>query len=68
MKGRTCFVIAHRLFTIRSADMILYMEDGNVAEIGTHEQLMELGGKYAALYSAASDAAGNRMPAASGGV
>ena len=56
MKGRTCFVIAHRLFTIRSADLILYMEDGDVAETGTHEQLMKLGGKYAALYAAASDA------------
>ena len=59
MKGRTCFVIAHRLFTIRSADLILYMENGDVAEIGTHEQLMERGGRYAALYAAASDAAGN---------
>ena len=68
MKGRTCFVIAHRLFTIRSADMILYMEDGDVAEIGTHEQLMEQGGKYAALYAAASDAMAGRMPAVSGGV
>ena len=57
MKDRTCFVIAHRLFTIRSADLILYMEDGDVAELGTHEQLMKLGGKYAALYEAASDAA-----------
>ena len=56
MKGRTCFVIAHRLFTIRSADIILYMENGDVAEIGTHNQLMERGGKYAALYAAASDA------------
>ena len=66
MKGRTCFVIAHRLITIRSADMILYMENGDVAEIGTHEQLMEQGGKYAALYAAASDAAGNQLPVASG--
>jgi ATP-binding cassette subfamily B protein len=66
MKGRTCFVIAHRLFTIRSADMILYMENGDVARIGTHEQLMEQGGKYAALYAAASDATGNQLPVASG--
>jgi ATP-binding cassette subfamily B protein len=66
MKGRTCFVIAHRLFTIRSADIILYMENGDVAEIGTHEQLMEQGGKYAALYAAASDATGNQLPVASG--
>ena len=66
MKGRTCFVIAHRLFTIRSADMILYMQNGDVAEIGTHEELMEQGGKYAALYAAASDATGNQLPVASG--
>ena len=66
MKGRTCFVIAHRLFTIRSADMILYMENGDVAEIGTHEQLMKQGGKYAALYAAASDAIENRPSAAPG--
>lgn len=66
MKGRTCFVIAHRLFTIRSADMILYMENGDVAEIGTHEQLMAQGGKYAALYAAASEATGSRLSAASG--
>lgn len=55
MEGRTCFVIAHRLFTIRSADLILYMEAGDVAEIGTHEELMKRGGKYAVLYAAASD-------------
>lgn len=51
MRGRTSFVIAHRLSTIRDADMILYMEDGNIKEVGSHDQLMALGGKYSTLYN-----------------
>lgn len=50
MKGRTSFVIAHRLSTIKDADMILYMENGDIKEVGNHDSLMELNGKYAVLY------------------
>lgn len=50
MNGRTSFVIAHRLSTIRDADMILYMEHGNIVEQGTHRQLLRKKGAYATLY------------------
>ena len=52
MKGRTSFVIAHRLSTIRDADMILYMEDGDIKEVGNHEELMKKKGRYYKLYTA----------------
>ena len=51
MKGRTSFVIAHRLSTIRDANVILYMENGDIKEVGDHDTLMKLGGKYAVLYN-----------------
>lgn len=51
MKGRTSFVIAHRLTTIKNADKILVMNDGNIVEIGNHEELMSNQGFYAELYN-----------------
>jgi ATP-binding cassette, subfamily B, bacterial MsbA len=51
MKGRTTFVIAHRLSTVRRADSIVALERGRVAEIGAHDELLARGGVYAKLYS-----------------
>ena len=45
-KDRTTLIIAHRLSTIRNADQILFMEDGKIVEVGNHQKLMELGGRY----------------------
>jgi len=53
LKGRTSFVIAHRLSTIRNADRIMVVQNNNIAESGTHEELMAIpGGQYRALYEA----------------
>tara|TARA_Y100001980_G_C14556860_1_gene351552 strand:+ start:9126 stop:10862 length:1737 start_codon:yes stop_codon:yes gene_type:complete len=51
MKGRTSFVIAHRLSTIRKADQILVIEQGNIAERGTHDELLKKEGRYHDLYT-----------------
>ena len=51
MQGRTTFVIAHRLSTVRRADQILVVEDGRIVERGTHQSLFALGGRYFELYT-----------------
>ena len=51
MEGRTSFIVAHRLSTIREADMILVMRDGHIIEQGTHEDLLAKDGFYAELYN-----------------
>ncbi len=51
MKGRTSFIVAHRLSTIQSADIILVMKNGSIIEQGTHKQLLEKNGFYAELYN-----------------
>lgn len=51
MKGRTSFIVAHRLSTIKEADCILVMEAGHIIEMGNHEELIEKGGFYAKLYN-----------------
>ncbi|CAN5199487.1 ABC transporter ATP-binding protein [soil metagenome] len=50
LAGRTAVVVAHRLSTIRAADVILVVEDGRIAERGTHAELLRIGGRYAELY------------------
>lgn len=50
MKDKTCFVIAHRLSTIRNADVILVVDEGNIVEMGTHEELLKKKGMYYEMY------------------
>ena len=54
MKGRTTFVIAHRLSTVRNSDCIMVLENGRIIERGTHSQLIEQQGRYYQLYTGIS--------------
>jgi ATP-binding cassette subfamily B protein len=51
LRGRTSLVIAHRLSTVRQADMILVVDAGRIVERGTHDELLAAGGAYASLYA-----------------
>jgi ABC-type multidrug transport system fused ATPase/permease subunit len=50
MKGRTCFIIAQRLSTIKNADRIMVLDNGEIIELGTHEQLLAQNGVYRRIY------------------
>lgn len=58
MEGRTSFVIAHRLSTVKDADCIMVMEQGRIIERGTHDQLIDMKGRYYQLYTGKKDVAG----------
>ena len=58
MKGKSCMVIAHHLATIRNADVIYVVQDGGIAEQGTHDELIAAGGAYAKLYGAWAESSG----------
>lgn len=51
MHGRTSFIVAHRLSTIKNADIILVMKDGHIIEQGSHKELLSKNGFYATLYN-----------------
>ena len=57
MSGRTSFIIAHRLSTIRNADLILVMKDGDIIELGNHDELIKKNGFYAQLYNSQFESA-----------
>ncbi|MCR5781910.1 MAG: ABC transporter ATP-binding protein/permease [Clostridia bacterium] len=58
MKGRTSFIVAHRLSTIRDADLIIVMNDGHIIETGSHDELIASGGFYYRLYNSSFESAG----------
>jgi ATP-binding cassette subfamily B protein len=58
MQGRTVFIIAHRLATIRNSDRIIVLEQGQIVESGTHDQLLQKSGRYAQLHSRQFDIIG----------
>ena len=55
MAGRTCITIAHRLSTVQNADRIYVLKQGRIAECGIHEELLQQGGVYAAMYGEEAD-------------
>lgn len=59
MKGRTTFVIAHRLSTVKNSDCIMVLENGRIIERGTHDQLIDEKGRYYQLYTGNCDSASN---------
>ena len=61
MKGRTSFVIAHRLSTVENADLILVVNNGDVVEQGTHKELLEHGGLYSEIYNSQYSIATNKI-------
>jgi ATP-binding cassette subfamily B protein len=66
--GRTSFIIAHRLSTVRNADLILVMDHGRIVEQGTHESLLAANSYYATLYSAQFAARDGRAGVLEGGL
>jgi ABC-type multidrug transport system fused ATPase/permease subunit len=67
MEGRTSFIIAHRLSTVRHADQILVMNEGRIVERGTHEELLRTGAVYHQLHEAQTRERKRRVPARAGG-